>query len=447
MAKVLTDQTNYTNIANAIRSKNGKTDKYTPAQMPDAIKAITTGSTGIDESVLAGLIDGSLTTLRVPDTVTSIRNQAFAGMSGLTLNINAAYNGISGKPWGATTPTINWLRATKAKVTITQSEHQTITVTTDDGVAHTESFEYYINGTFTVKVIGDSGYMGGTPSATSGTISGAVTITATAATVLKLQTQPWTVNKNNANADNTFAIKIDDGTIYPLHPAESDGEKGLLHIDSGAFAVITSFSPEISAEDFDLTQKTPLYNFMSSHSAKISLKDTPTTTSLVPFDEAMSGLNIGIYMFEGTVPKTILDALNNSEDIIIDFVNPSGGGGSDVTNMKTYEMKVMDMGGMKGGELVDETPNTDIGIALTRFSWDDDNLLINIENKSLPQGSTVTITIKLFGEVLVFSTKMPPVSKESSSDISFKEISGDLPAKLKAFDGGDAVPLQVGVKS
>lgn len=40
---VLTDRDNYTNIANAIRSKLGTTTKYTPAQMPGAIQGIVTG--------------------------------------------------------------------------------------------------------------------------------------------------------------------------------------------------------------------------------------------------------------------------------------------------------------------------------------------------------------------------------------------------------------------
>lgn len=329
MAKILTDQANYTNIANAIRSKNGKTDKYTPAQMPDAIKAITTGSTGIDESVLAGLIDGSLKSLRVPDAVTSIRDQAFAGMSGLTLNINTAYNGISGKPWGAITPIINWLKATKAKVTITQSEHQTITVTTDDGVAHTESFDGFVGMTFTVKVIGDTGYMGGTPSITSGTINGATTITATAATVLKLQTQPWTINRNKSGTDNTFAIKIDDGTIYPLHPIGfSGGSKGILLLSSSSreLNIITSYSPEISANDFSPENKTPLYNFMSNRSAEIALKASPEINSLVSFTRAGTNSSNGYYVFNGEIPSTIGDAFNSGEDIIIDFVNPSWGG-------------------------------------------------------------------------------------------------------------------------
>lgn len=43
MARVMTDNKYYTEIANAIREKNGSSDKYTPAQMAEAILAISGG--------------------------------------------------------------------------------------------------------------------------------------------------------------------------------------------------------------------------------------------------------------------------------------------------------------------------------------------------------------------------------------------------------------------
>lgn len=45
MAKVLVSESNLTNIANAIRTKNGSSDTYTPAQMATAIGNISTGIT------------------------------------------------------------------------------------------------------------------------------------------------------------------------------------------------------------------------------------------------------------------------------------------------------------------------------------------------------------------------------------------------------------------
>lgn len=41
--KVLTDPQHYTNIANAIREKNGTSDSYTPADMANAILEIEIG--------------------------------------------------------------------------------------------------------------------------------------------------------------------------------------------------------------------------------------------------------------------------------------------------------------------------------------------------------------------------------------------------------------------
>lgn len=48
MSKVLTDNKHYTDIAAAIREKNGTDDKYKPAEMADAIAAIETGGGGGD---------------------------------------------------------------------------------------------------------------------------------------------------------------------------------------------------------------------------------------------------------------------------------------------------------------------------------------------------------------------------------------------------------------
>ena len=46
MAIVLTDNTNYQNIANAIRNKNGSSDTYSPSQMATAINNIPSGGRG-----------------------------------------------------------------------------------------------------------------------------------------------------------------------------------------------------------------------------------------------------------------------------------------------------------------------------------------------------------------------------------------------------------------
>lgn len=46
MAYVKIDESKLTDIADAIRSKNGETEKYTPTDMPEKINAISTSGGG-----------------------------------------------------------------------------------------------------------------------------------------------------------------------------------------------------------------------------------------------------------------------------------------------------------------------------------------------------------------------------------------------------------------
>ena len=68
-------------------------------------------------------------------------------------------------------------------VTIKQTPNQTITVTTSDGVKHTESFDTKKGTTWTATVNGATGYNPGKLISTSGTITGATTVSATEATI------------------------------------------------------------------------------------------------------------------------------------------------------------------------------------------------------------------------------------------------------------------------
>lgn len=51
MANVVINETNLTNIANAIREKNGTEETYKPSEMAEAISAITTGSNSYEVPV------------------------------------------------------------------------------------------------------------------------------------------------------------------------------------------------------------------------------------------------------------------------------------------------------------------------------------------------------------------------------------------------------------
>lgn len=59
MANVIIDDTHLTNIADAIRSKNGSVDTYTPAQMAAAISAIETGGGSSAFNALLASQDGN----------------------------------------------------------------------------------------------------------------------------------------------------------------------------------------------------------------------------------------------------------------------------------------------------------------------------------------------------------------------------------------------------
>ncbi len=61
MAVVTTDNQHYTDIANAIREKNGSTDTYQPADMAGAVQALPTGAADVKrwEFTLTGLVTNS----------------------------------------------------------------------------------------------------------------------------------------------------------------------------------------------------------------------------------------------------------------------------------------------------------------------------------------------------------------------------------------------------
>lgn len=81
MARVLVNESNLQNIANAIRAKNGLSDTYTPAQMADAITAISTGGESVwfddrNDSVRAYLTGSEVYTAANRSSTSVIRNYA-----------------------------------------------------------------------------------------------------------------------------------------------------------------------------------------------------------------------------------------------------------------------------------------------------------------------------------------------------------------------------------
>lgn len=138
--------------------------------------------------------------------------QALAGSS-YTVTVVPATGYTAGSPSSSSgyvnsNLTITASPASKASylVTIVQSAHQTITVTCN-GTNYTSNFTANYGDKWTATILASSGYKPGTLSATSGTIYGAVTISATAATVIqyKVTLKPvengyWQLQGVNKNA-------------------------------------------------------------------------------------------------------------------------------------------------------------------------------------------------------------------------------------------------------
>ena len=123
--------------------------------------------------------------------------------------------------------TISANAATKQTFTfyINQSDHQTITVTCN-GVAHTSTFSATYGDKWTATITPDTGYNAGTLSSTSGTITGSVTVSATAAAIKTFtlsfgattnQTYTATVGGSTKAATSSATFyTVDYGTTYSV---------------------------------------------------------------------------------------------------------------------------------------------------------------------------------------------------------------------------------------
>jgi hypothetical protein len=124
-------------------------------------------------------------------------------------------------------------------VTITQTANQTIKVTTNDGVEHTSTFTANYGTTYTVTVTPATGYNAGTPSVSSGTITGNLTITATAATIKTFQvtitqTANQTIKVKAGSVEYTSTFTANYGTTYTVTVTPATGyNAGTPSVSSG----------------------------------------------------------------------------------------------------------------------------------------------------------------------------------------------------------------------
>ena len=201
---VITNNQNYTDIADAIRIKNGTNATYTPAEMPAAILALEAGSGGAiinqnktvnpsetQQSVTAdsgysGL--GTVTVTAIPSnyvgTGVAQRTSSDVTMSGATVTIPTGYYG------------------TAASKTVGSTTHPapTVSVNTSSGLitaSHTQSAGYVSGGTTSTELqLNTQEGITITPTTSAQTAVAADTYTLGAVTVAAIQTEAKTITEN-----------------------------------------------------------------------------------------------------------------------------------------------------------------------------------------------------------------------------------------------------------
>lgn len=93
-------------------------------------------------------------------------------------------------------------------VSIKQTPNQTITVTTSDGTKYTSDFTAKVGTTWTATVDADTGYNAGKLIASSGTVNGATTVSATEATI---KTFDFNITQS---ANQTITVTTGDGVTH-----------------------------------------------------------------------------------------------------------------------------------------------------------------------------------------------------------------------------------------
>ena len=148
-------------------------------------------------------------------------------------------------------------------VTITQSENQTIKVTTNDGVEHTSTFTANYGMTYTVTVTPANGYNAGTPSVSSGTITSNLIITATAATIKTFQvtitqSENQTITVRVGSVDYTSTFTANYGMTYTVTVTPANGyNAGTPSVSSGTITsnlIITATAATIKQYTVTLSQ-------------------------------------------------------------------------------------------------------------------------------------------------------------------------------------------------
>lgn len=241
---VITNNQNYTDIADAIRIKNGTNETYTPAEMPAAILALEAGSGGAiinqnktvnpsetQQSVTAdsgysGL--GTVTVTAIPSdyvgTGVTQRTSSDVTVSGATVTIPTGYYG------------------TAASKTVSSTTHSapTVSVNTSSGLitaSHTQSAGYVSGGTTSAELqLNTQEGTTITPTTSAQTAVAADTYTLGAVTVAAIQTEAKTITENGTYTPatgklfNSITVNVSYGgedqwivtTTNNLHDSSTD---------------------------------------------------------------------------------------------------------------------------------------------------------------------------------------------------------------------------------
>lgn len=177
------------NNASGIRiQKNGSTTKYAILKWTQAAMNITqvaNQTIKVTNASGTAISTGTLLPMNTALTITCTPATGYKASSP-TINGTTVSNPykITQANIEAGSFTLSCTAATKQTFTFTinQSSHQTITVTCN-GVAHTSTFTATYGDKWTATITPATGYNAGTLSTTSGTITGSITVSATAATI------------------------------------------------------------------------------------------------------------------------------------------------------------------------------------------------------------------------------------------------------------------------